>query len=110
MSKLNLSYHSFNEKGKEVLMKYTLSDEQTAIANRAMKNFTTSKTWINNKYSYIWQYAYKAYHLDTEDRQLYLKTWQSNIAWGLIRSFIDVFVSTLTERPISFSVTGMNEQ
>ncbi len=87
-----------------------LSSEHYSLISRADKNFTSSKSWIHQKYVYIWKFAYKAYHLSTADRQRYLKTWQSNIAFGLIRSFIDVFVSTLTERPITFSVNGLDEQ
>lgn len=86
-----------------------LNDEQVFLVEQAMKRYETSRSWIHMKYVYIWKYAYKAYHLSTEDRQRILKDWQSNIAWGLIRSFIDVFVSTLTERPITFSVQGLNE-
>lgn len=95
----------FDESGKKKNITVQLkSPEQYFLVDQAMTRYTSSKSWIHMKYVYIWKYAYKAYHLSTEDRQAILKNWQSNIAWGLIRSFIDVFVSTLTERPISFAV------
>ena len=49
----------------------------------------------------------KAYHMSMEDRKRYIKDWQSNVSFGLVRSLVDVFVSTLTERPIAFSVQGI---
>lgn len=108
MSK-SYTYYSFDEQGKELKTTVELTAEQEAQANQAKRNYETSKAWIHKKYVFIWQYAYKSYHLSTEDRQRYLKSWQSNVAFGLIRSFIDVFVSTLTERPISFRAQGLNE-
>ena len=39
-----------------------------------------------------------------------LQPWQSNISMGISRSFIDVFTSTLTERPIAFSATGYDDK
>ena len=107
MSK-NYTYYSFDKQGKEVQTTVELTAEQEAQAEQAKKNYETSKAWIHKKYVYIWMFAFKAYHLSTEDRKRYLKSWQSNICFGLIRSFIDVFVSTLTERPISFRAQGLN--
>lgn len=108
MSK-SYTYYSFDKQGKEVKTTVELTAEQEAQAEQAKKNYQTSKAWIHKKYVYLWMYSFKAYHLSTEDRQRYLKSWQSNVAFGLIRSFIDVFVSTLTERPISFRAQGLNE-
>jgi hypothetical protein len=39
-----------------------------------------------------------------------VKAWQQNAAVGFVRSIIDIFTSTLTENPIVFNVTGMNEE
>lgn len=110
MAAKNYIVHSFDKKGKAIQTTITLTEVQQAQADQAKKRYETSKAWIHKKYVYIWMFAFKAYHLSTEDRQKYLKTWQSNIAFGLIRSFIDVFVSTLTERPISFRAQGLNEE
>lgn len=63
-----------------------------------------------SEYYYIWKWGYKAYHLSTKDRQQYIKSWQSNVAFGFIRAFIDVFTSTLTERPINFVVKAYDEE
>ena len=110
MALKNYVYYAPDKKGKVVPITVTLTPEQQEQADQAKKRYETSKTWIHKKYVYIWMFAHKSYHLSTEDRQKYLKTWQSNIAFGLIRSFIDVFVSTLTERPISFRAQGLNEE
>jgi hypothetical protein len=44
--------------------------------------------------------------MGVKDRQIRanLKPWQSNVAFGLVRSFIDVFISTLTEKPVAYAV------
>lgn len=97
-------YHSFDSKGKDTTNSVVLSDELEGKAEQAVKRYETSKSWIHKKYVYIWMFAHKSYSLSTEDRAKYINTWQSNVAFGLIRSFIDVFVSTLTERPINFRV------
>jgi hypothetical protein len=103
-------YHHIPEGKTQYERKYEkLTPEQYMLIMRADKNYSSSKAWIHQKYVYIWKFAYKSYHLSTSDRQRYLKDWQSNVAFGLIRSFIDVFVSTLTERPITFSVNGIDE-
>lgn len=109
MAKNSYTYTKIDPRNKREKVHLSLKPEDQSLVDRATKNYESSKSWIHQKYVYIWKYAYKAYHLSTHDRQKVLKTWQSNIAWGLIRSFIDVFVSTLTERPITFSVYGLDE-
>ena len=105
LRKRGYRYQYITQNSKQYKEEYiTLTPEQYTIIERADKNYSSSKSWIHQKYVYIWKFAYKSYHLSTADRRRYLKDWQSNIAFGLIRSFIDVFVSTLTERPITFSV------
>jgi hypothetical protein len=81
-----------------------------AIVNKADSRYTTARKYVDSYYTPIWRWAEKAYHMSTADREQYIKSWQSNIAFGLIRSFIDVFVSTLNERPINFTVKGFNEK
>lgn len=72
----------FDQSGKKKNITVQLkNDEQYFLVDQAMKRYTSSKSWIHMKYVYIWKYAYKAYHLSTEDRQHILKDWQSNIAW-----------------------------
>ena len=74
-------------------------------AKRAMDRYTTSKTYIDAYFTYIWRWSYKAYSLSTSDRAAHIKPWQSNISVGIIRAFIDIMVSTLSERPITYKVT-----
>lgn len=77
---------------------------------QANKYYESSRAHIMSEYYYIWKWGYKAYHLSTKDRQQYIKSWQSNVAFGFIRAFIDVFTSTLTERPINFVVKAYDEE
>lgn len=86
---------------------YSLTDVDAELYSSAVRDFETSQAYVNNKFLYIWKYAMKAYHMSTEDRKRYIKDWQSNVSFGLVRWLIDVFISTLTERPIAFSVQGI---
>lgn len=74
--------------------------------DEADKNYRLSKSIIHSQLIHIWNWSLRAYHMGVKDREIraQLKKWQSNIAFGLIRSFIDVFVSTLTEKPVAFAV------
>lgn len=81
MGKKDYRLSIFDESGKKKSITVRLNDEQYFLVNQAMKRYVSSKSWIHEKYVYIWKYAYKAYHLSTEDRQQVLKSWQSNIAW-----------------------------
>lgn len=68
----------------------------------AESDFDISKRIIHSKLIHIWNWSLRAYHMGMEDRRIRanLKNWQSNISFGLIRSFCDVFISTLTEKPV----------
>lgn len=74
--------------------------------DEADKNYRISKSIIHAELIHIWNWSLRAYHMGVRDREIraQLKKWQSNIAFGLIRSFIDVFISTLTEKPVTFAV------
>lgn len=83
---------------------YTVKLEES-LANEsklAKRNYETSKRYVFSQYHWLWRYGEKRYRLDTQDRakNKQLKTWQSNITWGLARTFIDVFHSSLPESPI----------
>ena len=78
-------------------------------AKRAKSRYTTSKRYIDSYFTYTWRWAYKAYSLSTSDRAAHIKNWQSNISVGIIRAFIDIMVATLSERPITYTVTWLNE-
>lgn len=93
---------------KEDLHTEMVDGDVLAIIKKADSRYHTAKKYVDSYYTPIWRWAEKAYHMSTADRGQYIKTWQSNIAFGLIRSFIDVFVSTLNERPINFMVKGFN--
>lgn len=86
-----------------------LDGELFDLTKKANDRYDTSKKYVDSYYTPIWRWAEKAYHMSVADRAQYIKPWQSNICFGLVRSFIDVFVSTLSERPINFNVTGYNE-
>ncbi len=70
--------------------------------DQASNDFDISKRIIHAKLIHIWNWSLRAYHMGMEDRRIRanLQDWQSNISFGLIRSFCDVFISTLTEKPV----------
>lgn len=73
---------------------------------QAMDDYETSRTYIQSHYYYSWRYAYKSYHMSTEDRKQRLKNHSlNNFHFGYSRAFVDVFASTLSERPIVFNAT-----
>lgn len=80
--------------------------------DEADKNYRISKSIIHAELIHIWNWSLRAYHMGVRDREIraQLKKWQSNIAFGLIRSFIDVFISTLTEKPVAFAVKWLTEE
>jgi len=77
----------------------------------AEDNYTLSKSVIDYELIHVWNWSLRAYHMWVNDRKIKanLKPWQSNIAFWLIRSFIDVFISTLTEKPVAYAVKGLTE-
>ncbi len=92
------------------LKQVTLSEEDSRKANQAMTDYASSKKYVMNQQYDIWRYALKAYHLSTFDRQTILKSWQQNIAVGMVRAFVDVLVSAVEERPLTFLGTPINKQ
>jgi len=99
-------YVGLDNKEEKVILPKELADQ----AIQATKDFDTSYRYIQSQYYYTWRYALKAYHLSTFDRKTILKPWQSNIAVGLIRSFVDVLVAAVQERPLSFIGTPINKK
>lgn len=94
------------------LLEVTLNEEQTAIVTQAESDYIVARDYILSECYYIWRHAYKTYHLSTKDRESRLakQPWRSNIPFGYIRSFIDVFTSTLSERPLIYTATALDEK
>ena len=94
------------------LLQVTLNEEQTAIVTQAESDYIVARDYILSECYYIWRHAYKTYHLSTKDRESRLakQPWRSNIPFGYIRSFIDVFTSTLSERPLIYTATALDEK
>lgn len=105
MAKTRYTYKDQEKKRRYI----DLDSDLEAKAKRARVRYETSKKYIDSYFSYIWRWAYKAYSLSTSDRAMHIKSWQSNISVWIIRSFIDIMVSTLSERPITYTVTGLND-
>ena len=89
--------------------KVAVPDDVEAEAEQARKDYETSKRYINQQHYDTWRYALKCYHLSTYDRKAILKTWQSNISIGLVRSFVDVLVWVVQEKPLVFIGTPINK-
>lgn len=104
--------YKYND-AKGVAQNFTLDNpELEEDITKSLKEYDTSKQLIHDRLVHIWNWALRAYHMGVKDREIraQLKAWQSNISFGLIRSFIDVFISTLTEKPVTFAVKGITEQ
>lgn len=90
----------------------TVSDSDQRLVNQAIKDYDNSSKHIRDEEFFIWRWALQAYHLSTYNRkiQLWDKTWKQNISIWLIRSFIDILVSSLNEKPLVFTWTAINEK
>jgi len=102
------SYLDTHKNRKEI----TITEKQSKLVNQANSDYLTSSKHVRSEEFYIWRSALKAYHLSTHDRkiQLWANTWKQNISIWLIRSFVDVMVSTLHEKPLTFIWTAVNQQ
>lgn len=109
MSELRYQYTDSNNELKE----FVITDTDTiADIKQAQKDYDISKSIIHSQLVHVWNWSLRAYHMGVKDREIraQLKSWQSNIAFGLIRSFIDVFISTLTEKPVAFAAKGLTDE
>lgn len=77
---------------------------------RAKVDIDNAKRFYQETFYPLWREGYKMYHLSTADRQIRIKKWQHNAAFGMVRAITDVFSSSLTEKPITFNVTGINKK
>lgn len=77
--------------------------------NQAREDYKSSRDFIQQNYYYIWKYAYKKYSLGMKDRSTQIKSHQSNYSTGKSRSFIDVFASSLAEKPLIFTATPVGD-
>ena len=103
--------YSYIDKTKKSLQ-IELDGEDESLVNQADKDYKTSAKHIRSQEYYIWRAALKAYHLSTYDRkvQLWKDSWKQNITIGLIRSFVDILVASLNEKPLVFIWTGINQE
>lgn len=91
-------YDTIDKQGLKIEVPYSLEK----WAKQALEDYTTSKQYVQSQCFYIWRNAEKRYRLDTQDRAYNkkLKKWQSNITAGLSRTYIDIFQSSLSQKPI----------
>ena len=96
---------------KKETMEIEISDEQQNIRLQADQDFETSFAYVRSTEYRIWRAALKSYHLSTHDRKaaLWNQTWKQNITIWLVRSFTDVMVSAVNEKPLVFSGKGVNK-
>ena len=98
-----MTTYSFQDKDKN-RKEINVGDDDQALVNQAQKDFDTSNKHIRNEEFFIWRAALKSYHLSTFDRKVQLgsNNWKQNITIGLVRSFVDIMVSSLNEKPLVF--------
>lgn len=104
-----LSYNYVDNKGNpqiEIIENSDIIDEIT----KSKSDINDSRKFYEETFYPIWREWYKMYHLSTADRASRIKSWQQNAAFWMVRSFTDVFAATLTEKPITFNVTGVNKK
>lgn len=106
-----MKIYSYQNKEKE-RMEIKVEDDDQKLVTQAWRDFDTSNKHIRDEEFFIWRAALKSYHLSTFDRkvQLWDNNWKQNITIGLIRSFVDIMVSSLNEKPLVFIWTAINEK
>lgn len=85
-----------------------ISEENYDKWQQAEKDYNSSLKYIQDTEYNIWRDWYKKYHMSTYDRQTQIEHWQNNISIWLVRSFTDVIVSTVQEKPVTFVWTPYN--
>lgn len=104
------TYYYNDKKGnrKEI----SISEDDNNLVVQAERDFATSNKCIRNEEFFIWRAWLKSYHLSTYDRkiQLWSNNWKQNITIWLIRSFVDIMVASLNEKPLSFIGTAINQK
>ena len=107
---MSKTYSYINKKKDRLETK--VSDEDQRLVNQAIKDFDSSNKHIRNEEFFIWRWALASYHLSTYWRKVQLgsNSWKQNITIWLIRSFVDIMVSSLNEKPLTFIWTAINEK
>lgn len=89
-----------------------LEEDLADIVEKAKSDYEVSRKYILDQEFYIWRASLKAYHLSTYDRKVQLwedGKWKQNISIGLVRSFIDILISGIEEKPVVFNATWVNK-
>lgn len=102
---LNIKYK--DSEGKEHQIE--LSDDLAHEFKQAESDYDSSLDFVRQNFYYIWKYAYKKYSLGMKDRAAHIKKHQSNYSTGKSRSFIDVFASSLAEKPLIFTASPVGD-
>jgi len=102
------TYVTVNKESMQIGIPLPLEDMKL----QADKDYETSFTYIQKQEFFIWRQALKSYHLSTHDRKVALgsATWKQNISIGLIRSFVDVLIASVNEKPLTFIWTWINKK
>lgn len=102
------NYEDIDKSTKQITLTWELCD----YAKQALKDYSLSFKYIQSQEYNLWRSALKSYHMSTYDRksQPNFKKWQHNISIGLVRSFIDVLIATVQEKPLTFIGTPINQK
>lgn len=104
----SFSYINSKKDQKDV----NISEDLADIVEKADSDYLTSRKYIFEQEFYIWRASLKAYHLSTHDRKVQLwedGKWKQNISIWLVRSFIDILISGIEEKPVVFNATWINK-
>jgi len=98
------------DKSKQIIT-VELDDTNSALVVQAESDFNKAKEYIFSREYYIWREWFKLYHLSTKDRKEAIwEDWKSNLASWLTRWFVDIMVSSLQDKPLSFWVKWINKK
>lgn len=99
-----------NSKKEEITV--IIPEDLADIVDKATSDYEVSRKYILEQEFYIWRASLKAYHLSTQDRKVQLwddGKWKQNISIWLVRSFIDILISGIEEKPVIFNTAWVNK-
>lgn len=109
LSSKSYNFTAYDEASNPVPVSLKVPGEVEALAQRARNAYDVSKRHIDGLYRDQWRAAKKSYYLSTRDRRTVVKSWQSNVPFGLVRESVDVFESDIAKDPFAFTASAYDE-
>ena len=92
------------------LKSYSIPDKAFNLFSQALIDYKTAKDYIYSTWIHTWNFWLKSYYMNVSDRARYIQNWQANYSLGLIRSTVDTYLSFLSDTPLQFFATALDDK